>query len=78
MCRDKVDEDGIQQLLCDSVSLHDDGTHQVHHVQLHLLVMAVTVGTQKETKRFCLTRRNEEDKEKQLWRGNKLHRLENL
>lgn len=41
--RDEVDEDGIQQLLCDSVSLHDDGTHQVHHVHLHLLVMAVTV-----------------------------------
>lgn len=49
MCRDEVDEDGVQQLLCDSVSLHDDGTHQVHHVHLHLLVMAVTVETEKET-----------------------------
>lgn len=51
MCRDKVDEDGIQQLLCDSVSLHNDGAHQVHHVHLHLLVMAVTVEEEAQRKR---------------------------
>lgn len=48
VCRDEVDEDGIQQLLCDAVSLHDDGAHQVHHVHLHLLVVAVTVETERE------------------------------
>lgn len=48
VCRDEVNEDGIQQLLCDSVALHDDGAHQVHHVHLHLLVMAVTA--EQETK----------------------------
>lgn len=44
VCRDEIYEDGIQQLLCDSVSLHDDRTHQVHHVHLNLLIMAVTVN----------------------------------
>lgn len=43
MSRNKVNEHGVQQLLCDSVALHDDGAHQVYHVHLHLLVMAVTV-----------------------------------
>lgn len=54
MCWDEVNEDGIQQLLCDSIPLHDDGAHQVHHVHLHLLVMAVTVEeeTEKETGTF--------------------------
>ncbi len=40
--RDEVDEDCVQQLLRHSISLHDDGTHQVQHVHLHLLIMAVT------------------------------------
>lgn len=69
VCRDEVDEDGIQQLLCDSVSLHDDGTHQVHHVHLHLLVMAVTVETQRNRQRHFEvlpdeTRKEEKNKTK--------------
>jgi len=43
VCRNEVYEDGIQQLLRDPVSLRDDRTHQVHHVHLHFLIMAVTV-----------------------------------
>lgn len=39
----EVDENGIQQLLCDSISLHDDGTHQIQHVHLYFLIMTVTV-----------------------------------
>ena len=45
VCRNEVYKDGVQQLLCDAVSLRDDRTHQVHHVHLHLLIMAVTVRT---------------------------------
>lgn len=48
VCRNQVDENSIQQFLSDSISLHDDGTHQIHHVHLHLLVMAVTVETEAE------------------------------
>jgi len=50
VCRDEVDEDGVQQLLCDSITLHDDGAHQVYHVHLHLLIMAVTVEEEMDMK----------------------------
>lgn len=59
VCGDQVDEDGVQQLLRDSVSLQDDGAHQVHHVHLHLLVMAVTVTQAAQTER-CFRERGEE------------------
>lgn len=52
VCRDEVDEDGIQQLLCDSISFHYYGAHQVHHVHLHLLVVAVAIVTTESEKRI--------------------------
>lgn len=52
--RDEIDEDCIQQLLRHSISLHDDGTHQVQHVHLHFLVMAVTGrGGKREIGRYA-------------------------
>lgn len=48
VCRDEVNEDGIQELLCDSISLHDNRTHQVHHVHLNLLIMAVTEEEERQ------------------------------
>lgn len=47
VCRNEVDENSIQQFLSNSISLRDDGTHQIHHVHLNLLVMAVTEETEK-------------------------------
>lgn len=41
VCRDKVDQDGVQQLLGHSVPLTDDGAHQVHHMHVHLLVVTI-------------------------------------
>ena len=41
--RYEVDENGVQQLLSDSIPLHYDGTHQIQHMHLYLLIMAVTV-----------------------------------
>lgn len=52
VCRDEVDEDGIQQLLCDAISFHYYGAHQVHHVHLHLLVVAVAIVTTESGKRI--------------------------
>lgn len=48
VCRDEVNENGVQQLLGYSITLHYDGAHQVKHVHLHLLVMAVTGKKKKE------------------------------
>lgn len=66
VCRNEVDEDSIQQFLSNSISLHDDGTHQIHHVHLHLLVMAVTVETVAESKHRSYSRQTNELKKKIL------------
>lgn len=50
MCRDEVNENGVQQLLGYSITLHYDGAHQVKHVHLHLLVMAITEEEKKKRK----------------------------
>lgn len=48
VCRDQVDQHGVQQLLRHGVSLTDDGAHQVHHMHVHLLVVAVARETRQE------------------------------
>lgn len=41
VCRHQVDQHCVQQLLRNGVALTDDGAHQIHHVHVHLLVVAV-------------------------------------
>lgn len=41
VCRHQVDQHCVQQLLRNSVSFTDDGAHQIHHMHVHLLVMAI-------------------------------------
>lgn len=53
VCRDEVNEDGVQQLLCDTISLHDDRTHQIQHVHLYLVVMAVTMKEDRQKHVQC-------------------------
>lgn len=48
VCWHQVDQHGVQQLLRYSVSLADDGAHQVHHMHVHLLVVAVAGETRQE------------------------------
>lgn len=48
VCWHQIDQHGIQQLLWYSVSLADDGAHQVHHMHVHLLVVAVARETRQE------------------------------
>lgn len=49
VCWHQVDQHGVQQLLRYSVSLADDGAHQVYHMHVHLLVVAVARETRQET-----------------------------
>lgn len=58
VCRDEINEDGVQQLLCDTISLHDDRTHQIQHVHLYLVVMAVTMKEERQKSFQCNNRRN--------------------
>ena len=41
VCRHQVDQHRVEQFLRNSVPLTDDGAHQVNHVHVHLLVMAI-------------------------------------
>lgn len=41
VCRHQVNQHCVQQLLRYGVALTNDGAHQVHHVHVHLLVVAV-------------------------------------
>lgn len=41
VCWHQVNQHRVQQLLGHSVTLTDDGAHQVHHVHVHFLVVAV-------------------------------------
>lgn len=44
----QVDQHSVQQLLRHGVSLTDDGAHQVHHMHVHFLVVAVARETRRE------------------------------
>lgn len=44
VCWHQVNQHRVQQLLGYGVTLTDDGAHQVHHVHVHFLVVAVAGG----------------------------------
>lgn len=46
VCWHQVNQHRVQQLLRYGVTLTDDGAHQVHHVHVHFLVVAVAGGKQ--------------------------------
>lgn len=50
MRRHQVDQHRVQQLLRYGVALTNDGAHQVHHVHVHLLVVAVAGETRRANK----------------------------
>lgn len=43
VCGHQVDQHSVQQLLRYSVPLTDDGAHKVHHMHMHLLVVAIAM-----------------------------------
>lgn len=49
VCWHQVNQHRVQQLLGHSVTLTDDGAHQVHHVHVHFLVVAVA-GVKQDKK----------------------------
>lgn len=58
VCRNEVNQNRVQQLLSYSVAFHDDRTHQIQHMHLYLLVVAIT----KMIKNIINTKFSDSDK----------------
>ena len=41
VCWNQIDQDSVQKLLRNGVTLTDDWAHQVHHMHVHLLIVAI-------------------------------------